>query len=207
MSKTAEVLKNCALVATLPLAQLCGLKSVGDALNDESLGRYFVELITNELAAYQPGSRDEQQALAKAVLETIRNQDASQKWDKLAPNPTTQWKDHLLATLLDGKQATGKFPPRLMFSFAALVVYSRGKFGKLKLKCKDSSEINKLYAEAWREYDESPTSVRDLLSIIFEEESVWQQDLNTIPGLHRSISATLIDILDTGIPETLRRIK
>ena len=121
MPTTPESLKNCALVATLPLAQLCGLKTVGDALNDESLERYLKDLITNELAAGQSDDHDEQLALATAAIEAIRHKEANQKWEKLATNPTTQWKDHLLTTLLDGKSASGKFSPHLVISFAALV--------------------------------------------------------------------------------------
>ena len=206
MPATPESLKNSALVATLPLAQLSGLKTVGDALKDELLGRYLKELITNELTVGQTSASDEQLALSTATIEAIRDKEANQKWEKLATNPTTQWKDLLLSPLLDGKSVSGKFSPRLVISFAALVAHSRGKFGKIKFKCKDSSQINKLYAEAWREYDESPSSVRDLLSIVFEEESVWQQDLNAISGLHRSVSTVLIDILDNGITEALRRL-
>ena len=207
MSTTPEDLKHCALVATLPLAQLSGLKTVGDALNDESLGHYMRDLITNELAAKQSSDADERLAISNAAIDAIRDQEAKTKWDKLAAKPTTQWKDHLLTTLLESKNPAGKYPPRLVLSFAALVAHSRGKFGKVKFKCKDSSSINKLYAEAWKEYDESPDSVRDVLSIVFEEESVWEQDLNALTGLHRCVSAMLLDILGPGIPETLRRVQ
>jgi mannitol-1-phosphate/altronate dehydrogenase len=169
------------------------------------LGRYLKDLITYDLTATQTGENDEQRSLGTAAIEAIDNNGAKQKWEDLAQAPTTQWRDCLLTALLDSKQIKGKFSPRLVLSFAALIAHSRGKFGKLKFKCKDSPQINKLYTEAWHEYDESPSSVRELVSIVFEEESVWKQDLNAISGLHRSVSTALIDILDTGIPETLRR--
>jgi tagaturonate reductase len=204
MSTSAESLRPCALIATLPLAQLSGHKTVGNTLNDAALGQYINDLIVHELARAQSSAPDERVTLANSALDALRTEDAKIKWQKLAANPTTQWQEQVLPTLLESKNVAGKYPPRLVLSFAALVAHSRGKFGKVKLNCKDRAPINTLYAEAWQEYDESPDSVRELLSIVFEETSVWGQDLNMLPGLHRAVSAQLIDLLGLGVAETLR---
>ena len=118
-------LLNGTHTATVFVALLAGLETVGEALADQQIRRFMEQVLFNELAPFVPLPAEEVRAYATAVLERFGNPHIRHEWRSIALNSVSKVKARLLPTVLETYNKNGCYPKLLCLSLAALLEYYR----------------------------------------------------------------------------------
>lgn len=180
---------NGSHTAMVPVAYLCGIDTVGEAVNDPVIGKYVRDFVFDEVNPTINLPQDQMTAFANSVLERYQNPYIRHELMSIALNSTTKFKTRILPTLTDYVKITGKLPQHVLFSFAALVEFHKGKRGSEDIKLADDPEYlakwKKLWAEFGGDYDK-------LAKEALGWTEAWDCDMNAI---HPEITATVAKYL------------
>lgn len=192
---------NGSHTAMVPVAYLSGIDTVREAVTDEYVGRFVRELANEEIKPTIDLPADEMDAFASAVMERFMNPFIRHELMSIALNSTTKFRTRLLPTYNDYRAKFGKSPKHILFSFASLVVFFRGKRGDADIDIKDDPEYISFWRELWQLSDCDEIAKKALSA-----KDIWQQDLNeddnaaVVAGYIKNIlekgeKAALIDFL------------
>ncbi|MBQ8967427.1 tagaturonate reductase [Ruminococcus sp.] len=189
---------NGSHTAMVPVAYLSGIDTVREAVTDNSVGRFVLGLVNDEIKPTIDLPADEMDAFASSVIERFMNPFIRHELMSIALNSTTKFRTRLLPTYNDYRAKFGKSPKHILFAFASMTVFFRGKRGDEDIALKDDEEYLKFWAELWQLDD--PTEIaRKALSA----ENIWQQDLSDEENV-RLTAKYISDILNKGEREALR---
>lgn len=181
---------NGSHTAMVPVAYLCGIDTVGEAVNDPVIGKFVRDFVFEEVNPTIALPQDQMTAFANSVIERYQNPFIRHELMSIALNSTTKFKTRLLPTLTDYVKIKGTLPRRLLFAYAALVVFHRGKRGDEDIALNDAPEYlakwNKLWANFNGDYNKL---AHDALAWT----EAWDMDMNTI---HPEITATVAKYLE-----------
>ncbi len=189
---------NGSHTAMVPVAYLCGIDTVGEAVSDPIIGKFVRDLVFEEVNPTINLPQDQMVAFANSVIERYRNPYIRHELMSIALNSTTKFKTRLLPTLVDYVKIKGKLPNRLLFAFAALVEFHKGKRGNEDIALKDDPEYLAKWKELWSGFGGDYNKLaKDALGWT----EAWDMDMN---GLHPEITATVakyLKAMDTkGMP-------
>ncbi len=189
---------NGSHTAMVPVAYLCGIDTVGEAVNDPIIGKFVRDFVFEEVNPTINLPQDQMVAFANSVIERYRNPYIRHELMSIALNSTTKFKTRLLPTLVDYVKIKGKLPNRLLFAFAALVEFHKGKRGNEDIALKDDPEYLAKWKELWSGFGGDYNKLaKDALGWT----EAWDMDMN---GLHPEITATVakyLKAMDTkGMP-------
>ena len=189
---------NGSHTAMVPVAYLCGIDTVGEAVNDPIIGKFVRDFVFEEVNPTINLPQDQMVAFANSVIERYRNPYIRHELMSIALNSTTKFKTRLLPTLVDYVKIKGKLPNRLLFAFAALVEFHKGKRGNEDIALKDDPEYLAKWKELWAGFGGDYNKLaKDALGWT----DAWDRDMN---GLHPEITATVakyLKAMDTkGMP-------
>ena len=189
---------NGSHTAMVPVAYLCGIDTVGEAVNDPIIGKFVRDFVFEEVNPTINLPQDQMVAFANSVIERYRNPYIRHELMSIALNSTTKFKTRLLPTLVDYVKIKGKLPNRLLFAFAALVEFHKGKRGNEDIALKDDPEYLAKWKELWAGFGGDYNKLaKDALGLT----EAWDMDMN---GLHPEITATVakyLKAMDTkGMP-------
>ena len=189
---------NGSHTAMVPVAYLCGIDTVGEAVNDPIIGKFVRDFVFEEVNPTINLPQDQMVAFANSVIERYRNPYIRHELMSIALNSTTKFKTRLLPTLVDYVKIKGKLPNRLLFAFAALVEFHKGKRGNEDIALKDDPEYLAKWKELWAGFGGDYNKLaKDALGWT----EAWDMDMN---GLHPEITATVakyLKAMDTkGMP-------
>ena len=189
---------NGSHTAMVPVAYLCGIDTVGEAVSDPIIGKFVRDLVFEEVNPTINLPQDQMVAFANSVIERYRNPYIRHELMSIALNSTTKFKTRLLPTLVDYVKIKGKLPNRLLFAFAALVEFHKGKRGNEDIALKDDPEYLAKWKELWAGFGGDYNKLaKDALGWT----EAWDMDMN---GLHPEITATVakyLKAMDTkGMP-------
>lgn len=189
---------NGSHTAMVPVAYLCGIDTVGEAVSDPIIGKFVRDFVFEEVNPTINLPQDQMVAFANSVIERYRNPYIRHELMSIALNSTTKFKTRLLPTLVDYVKIKGKLPNRLLFAFAALVEFHKGKRGNEDIALKDDPEYLAKWKELWSGFGGDYNKLaKDALGWI----EAWDMDMN---GLHPEITATVakyLKAMDTkGMP-------
>ena len=139
-------------------ARLYGLETVGECLKDEKVSALLKKCIFDEIIP-TIGDTEDNRKFGAAVLERFSNPFIKHLLLSIALNSVSKFKARVLPTILEYKEAYGKYPAGLTFSLAALIAFYRTD------EANDGEEIMKFMKEA---------SVADIL----KKTEYWGQDLS-----------------------------
>ena len=121
---------NGSHTALVPVAYLCGIDTVGEAMNDKTIGKFVKDFIFGEVNPTIDLPADQMTAFANSVIERYKNPYIRHELMSIALNSTTKFRTRLLPTLLDYVKIKGKLPQHLLFSLASLIAFHKGKIGR-----------------------------------------------------------------------------
>ncbi len=180
---------NGSHTAMVPVAYLCGIDTVGEAVNDEIIGKFVHDFVFDEVNPTIDLPRDQMVAFANSVIERYKNPYIRHELMSIALNSTTKFRTRLLPTLEDYIRIKGALPQHLVFAFAALVEFHKGKRGEQKIELKDDPAYLEFWAKLWAEFDGDYTA---LARKALGWKEAWEVDMNT---LHADLTATVAKYL------------
>lgn len=181
---------NGSHTAMVPVAYLCGIDTVGEAVNDPVIGRYVHDFIFDEVNPTIDLPQNEMIDFANSVIERYKNPFIRHELMSIALNSTTKFRTRLLPTLEDYIRIKGALPQHLLFSFAAIVEFHKGWRGEQKIELKDDPEYLNHWAKLWADFDGDYTK---LAKAALSWTEAWEVDMNT---LHPDITATVAKYLE-----------
>jgi tagaturonate reductase len=184
--------------ALAPTAFLAGLDTVGDAIRDPLFSRYLNALMFDEIAPRVPLPAEQREAYAHSVFERFANPFLRHELISITLNSVSKWRTRLLPIVKHAVAATGEPPALIAFSFAALLLFYRGKTERGAYPLRDEAAALALMASAWE--DEKRGADR-----LIREARLWGDDLSTISGFADSVQAAIADIEALGVREALTR--
>ena len=182
---------NGSHTAMVPVAYLAGIDTVGEAVNDPVIGKYVKDFIFEEVNPTINLPQNEMKAFADSVLERYKNPYIRHELMSIALNSTTKFKTRILPTLLDYVRIKGGLPEHVLFSFAALVTFYKGKRGTENIALADDKEYLAKWAQMW---NNCGGDYHKLAEEALGWEEVWGLDLNS---LHPEITAKVAKYLES----------
>lgn len=113
---------NGAHTSTVFPALLCGVETVGDAMNDPLI-RAFLEKNLYGYILPMLGETGENLEFAGAVLDRFANPYIRHMWKAISLNSVSKFTVRVLPTMADWREQHGEWPKSLVFSLACLLKY------------------------------------------------------------------------------------
>ncbi|MCL6516935.1 tagaturonate reductase [Alicyclobacillus sp.] len=187
-----------------PVALMCGLETVREAVEDPQVGRFVRWVAESELvpaAAAELGNRAEAEAFAAATLDRFRNPYLRHELRAIQQNNLAKARVRLVPAVTRLTQITGQAPPALSLAWACLLLgFAPAGAGGVEgnpgpAADNDPAARDELTA-AWRSEGEAGLAgaVRRLLAAT----AVWGMDLNTVPGFAERVACAVQSIRELG---------
>ena len=151
---------NGAHTSMVLAAHLYGLETVGQCLKDEKVSALLKKCIFDEIIP-TIGDNEDNRRFGAAVLERFSNPFIKHLLLSIALNSVSKFKARVLPTILEYKEAFGRYPQGLTFSLAALIAFYRTDAAN------DGEDIMKFMKSA---------SVEEILA----KSEYWGQDLGDL---------------------------
>lgn len=164
---------NGSHTAMVPVAYLCGIDTVRESVTDGDVGRFVSGLVNDEIKPTIDLPKDEMDAFATSVIERFMNPFIRHELMSIALNSTTKFKTRLLPTYNDYRAKFGKSPRHILFSFASLCVFYRGKRGGEDIRLADDQKYLDFWKELWTKTDHT-----DIARTALCQKDIWEQDLS-----------------------------
>lgn len=187
---------NGSHTAMVPIAYLCGLNTVGEAMADADVFA-FIKGLASEIKPTIDLPQEEVQSFVDSVYERFQNPFIKHMLMSIALNSTTKFVTRLLPTYNDFVTKFGKAPQHVLFALSALAVFYKGVRGEEKIQLQDSPENLAFWADVW--CADTKTVATRLLSA----ENVWQQNLCTEQNV-QFVAKCLEDITCNGMRRALQ---
>jgi tagaturonate reductase len=139
---------NGSHTALVPIAYLCGIDTVKEAVTDPQVGQFIQNLIWQEVIPTIDLPQADMDKFAQAVLERYLNPFVRHELMSIALNAMSKYKSRILPSVLN-QLDHGKFPKLQLFSLAANIVFYRGKRNDEAIKLQDDPQFLDLYQQLW----------------------------------------------------------
>jgi tagaturonate reductase len=204
---------NGAHTSSVLAAYLAGLDTVRDMMEDPVFGAFVRRAVFDEILPTIALPEAEKRAYAESVLERFRNPFVRHELLSIALNSVSKWKVRVLPSLIDAQHSTGRVPPALAFSLAALIAFYRGavvtinelqgRRGEQTYPIRDDAAVLEFFARAWKRTDETG-DWPELATATLARADFWGSDLNTVPGLTEAVARALAEIETGGAREAAK---
>ncbi len=191
---------NGAHTAMVPVAYLCGIDTVGEALADEQISEFVRKLVFDEVKPTIDLPEEEMQAFAKSVLERFQNPFIRHELMSIALNSTTKFKTRLLPSYNDYVARFGNVPKCILFAFASLVTFHKGVRGNQPIALNDEKQYLDFWKQLWQSDDMTEIAQKALGNV-----DVWGQDLATDCNV-KLVAEYLQDISTNGMRNALKKV-
>ena len=161
-------------------ALLCGIETVGEAMNDNVAYTFLNRCMQKEILP-TIGENDESISFAKSVLDRFRNPFIHHKWRSIALNSISKFSVRVLPTLLEYKEKFGVYPKCLTMALAYLIYFYKNDMPE------DSAQAVEIMKKC---------SIADIL----KNTALWQKDLS---DLNEIISTYYAKIDSLGAKEAM----
>ena len=185
---------NGAHTSIVPVAWLFGHKTVKDVMDNPFTSRFLKELIYDEIIPTLELNTAELVQFADDVMDRFRNPYIKHLLESIALNSISKFEVRVLPSLLEYYRLNNILPHKLVFSFACLIRFYKGKWHDEQIPLNDDAEILDFFQEVWQ-FDDLEKMVYSILS----KESFWGEDLNRINGLAEMLVIALKEIEKNGV--------
>ncbi|MEN0615779.1 tagaturonate reductase [Klebsiella indica] len=196
---------NGAHTAMVPVAWLCGVDTVGEAMNDKAIRHYVQQTIGEEIIPALDLPADELRQFADAVTGRFLNPWIRHQLSSIALNGMTKFRTRILPQLLANIRRHGVIPPRLTFALAALIAFYRGQRDGQAYPLQDDEVWLTRFSEGWAQVSRG-RPLHELVTEVLQDNAHWGEDLTAIPGLAEQVTRYLEVMLSAGMREALRRL-
>lgn len=185
---------NGSHTAMVPVAYLCGIDTVGEAVTDPVIGKFVRDFVFEEVNPTINLPQDQMTAFANSVLERYQNPYIRHELMSIALNSTTKFRTRILPTLTDYVKITGKLPRHVLFSFAALVAFHKGKRGAEDIRLADDPAYLAKWKQLWADFNGDYAL---LAKAALGWTQAWECDMNAIHPQITSTVAKYLEAIDT----------
>ncbi|RYC40451.1 tagaturonate reductase [Pectobacterium zantedeschiae] len=193
---------NGAHTALVPVAWLCGLDTVGEAMQDSDVRRFVENTLHQEIIPVLDLPANELREFADAVTGRFQNPYIRHQLLSIALNGMTKFRTRILPQLLAGHR-NGRFPTRLTFALAALIAFYRGERAGETYPLQDDELWLTRYCQLWPRVGTDLT-VHELVNEVLTDTAHWGEDLTQRSGLVDQVAADLSDILAQGMRQAVK---
>ncbi|HWA34278.1 MAG TPA: tagaturonate reductase, partial [Cyclobacteriaceae bacterium] len=193
---------NGAHTSLVPVAYLCGLRTVRDSVNDPDVGQYLRNVVYDEIIPTLDLPPNELKEFADDVMERFQNPFIKHELISIALNSVSKFKVRVLPSILQFTALRKTPPEKLLFSMAALIRFYKGTTGNETIPLNDAPEILEFFKEAWKNLP-----VEKIASKVLANTMLWDEDLTRIAGLDETITHHLVAIESKGMGAVLRDLK
>ena len=201
---------NGAHTSFVPAAFQMGYDIVLDAMNDPLVAGFMHDTLHEEVIPTLTLPKDDLLSFADAVTQRFRNPFIKHALLSICLNSVSKWRARCMPSLLIYQQQTGKLPPRLTFSLAALIsLYRGGTLKDGKLECLRDGQPYTLQDDAavLAFFDENKATPAEALAKAFiEREDFFGPELKAVPGLEEAVAACLKEIEATSVRAMMEKI-
>lgn len=190
---------NGAHTAMVPVAYLSGLRLVDEAMTQEKIGRFVNRLLLEEVIRTLDFPQDIKEKFVDDVLDRFKNPLLKHQLMSISLNSTSKFVARLLPTLKDYLALEGELPRRIVFGFAAMLLFYKGEFNGEKIELKDDVDTLSFFKESWGQYDRKKRSLQETIVHILEHRAIWGENLNDIPGISKMIAIFITSIEQDGV--------
>jgi tagaturonate reductase len=203
---------NGAHTMTFAAAFLAGKDTVLDAMKDETIKKYIVNGIYEEIMPALDLPENEKRDFAHAVLERFQNPFTKHYWLDIGLSAVFKYKTRLLPSLTDYLDLKGELPTTVSFSLAALLLFYRGEQDGNFLRGKrdgqfysirDHQDTLALFRQVWDLYDQKQVCLEELVVRVLGQEAFWDRNLNEICSLSERVYMDLSKMLELGMEQAL----
>lgn len=189
---------NGSHTAIVPIAYLCGIDTVGESVADKDVRKYLSQLINDVIKPTINLPADEMDAFANSVVERFENPFIRHELMSIALNATTKFATRLLPTYNHYVAKFNSVPKHILFTFAAMCVFYKGKRGAQDIALADSPENLAFWQKVWQSKDMTEVATKAL-----QNEALWGQNLASKQNV-KDVASYLQDISDNGMRKALQ---
>jgi len=183
---------NGSHTSMVPIAYLCGIDTVREAVTDPDVGRFIRELVNEEIKPTIDLPADEMNAFADAVMERFMNPYIRHELMSIALNSTTKFRTRLLPSYNDYRAKFGKSPKHILFALASMIVFFRGKRGDADIELKDDAAYLEFWKKVWQLSD-----YNKIAETVLGATDIWQQPLTDDDNV-TVVAGYIKSIVDNG---------
>ena len=184
---------NGSHTAMVPVAYLSGIDTVRESVTDPDVGKFVQGLVNDEIKPTIDLPKDQMDAFANSVIERFMNPFIRHELMSIALNSTTKFKTRLLPTYNDYRAKFGKSPKHILFSFASLCVFYKGKRGDEDIKLADDQKYLDFWKELWTKSD-----FTDIAKTALCQKDIWDQDLSADDDNVEVVAGYIKNIVENG---------
>ena len=196
------ILNGCH-TALVPIAYLCGIELVKDAVEDKNIARFIQNLLENEIIPNLGMPEDYLKDYAETVLGRFRNPFINHQLLSISLNSMTKFKTRLLPQFLEYYKSNASVPPLMSLSLAALICFYKGSLEGKEYPVNDDKPFLDLYRELWEKDPESLDDAMAMADRILSLDNHWGVSLKNLDGLHRKVGEDILKIVKNGMAATL----
>jgi tagaturonate reductase len=205
---------NGAHTAGVLAAYLYGLDTVEQCIKDPLISGMMKKAVFEEIIPSMEGDTAELTRYAHDVFERFANPYIKHRLLSISLNSVSKFKTRILPSLSGFIAKTGKLPPVLTFSLAALIAFYRGtNFTGRELTgnrngaaypIQDDEGVLKRFAALYREADgDEREKARRISRAVLGALDWWGEDLSAYAGLEDAVSAHVAAIGSAGIARVI----
>ena len=185
-----------------PVGYLSGLDTVKECVEDPEIGKFVRKVMYDELLETLDLPKDELTQFASDVLDRFVNPYVKHFVTSIMLNSFPKYRTRDLPGLKTYLERKGTLPKGLVLGLAAIITYYRGgKRGDTDIVPADDAAILALLKDLWASGD-----TRKVAEGVLGAEFIWDEDLNSIPGLTDMVISMLDLIGGKGMRAAVRSI-
>ncbi len=112
---------NGAHTATVALAMLAGVETVGEAVADHEIGAFMRRAVFEEIIPTLDLPSEELEEYAEGVFRRFQNPFIRHEWRAISLNSVSKFRMRVLPSILEYERRFGRIPPNLIRSLAILI--------------------------------------------------------------------------------------
>jgi len=187
---------NGAHTAMTPVAYLCGINTVCEAVTNNLTKQFVERVIYNEIIPTLPFPKKDLHQFAEDVLNRFKNPYIHHYLSSISLNSVSKFQARMLPTLLEYIERFGVLPKATVFSLSALLYFYKGKRGDESISLVDDESTLHLFNECWALYADN---IEELVLTVLSKEKLWGADLTEVPQLAESVTHQLKTINQFGM--------
>lgn len=189
---------NGAHTVLVPIAYLCGLRTVRASVEDHIVGEFLKNVLYEEILPTLDFPENELVAFTDAVLDRFLNPFIEHQLISISLNSVSKYKTRVLPTLLDVVKTKEQLPKGLVFALAAMIVFYKGSIDGEHIALKDEEEVLIFFKTYW-----ANDNIAKLVSDLLANTSFWEADLTKVNGLLELTTQYVLQIEEKGMKNTL----
>lgn len=189
---------------------LAGNDFVKESMEDETVRKFMMNTIFNEIIPTLSLPKEECEAFAKAVIERFENPFIKHALLSISLNSVSKWKSRCMPSLTGYIDKFGKLPKHLSFSLAALMSFYTGSeiVDNALIGSRDGSEYKILDDAAILEFfaANSSKSSKEFAIAYLSNEKFFGEDMTKYDGLVDQVSEYLDKIKTNGMRKAIEEV-